>query len=206
MLVPMILKVILLLFLSISKEAIGDQCEEGWEDKVDDGLDCLFFDTTSFTFDIAKQFCANKEANLIELKSEEELNRLSDILDGKRISGLWWGGATKVGGQWKWTKSGEPLGQWIWGKWGSEPGEYFPTSGYTCIGFIKTIWNNGQWKGADIKSNIFKAHTICQKTAPPPLTTTTSPSTKASTSQTTTESTNTTNPSTAFETTSGIGI
>ena len=94
--------------------------------KVDDGL--FFDDTRSITFDIAIQFCANKEANLIDLKSEQELNRLSDILDGKRISGLWWGGATKVGDQWKWTKSGEPLGQWIWGKWGPEPGEYYPNS------------------------------------------------------------------------------
>ena len=201
----MIIRVILL--FSITKEAIGEQCKEGWEDKVDDGLDCLFFDDTrSITFDIAKQFCANKEANLIELKSEQELNRLSDILDGKRISGLWWGGVTKEGGQWKWTKSGEPLGQWLWGKWGPEPGEYYPNSDGTCIGFVKTFWNDDQWKGADIKCNIFKAHTICQKTAPPPPPTssTTTTASTSTTSNTTTAATNTTNPSTTYETTSGI--
>ena len=203
-----LINIILILFTL--DNVIGERCEEGWEDKVDEGLNCLFFgfsDTDYMNHADAKQFCANKEAHLVELKSEEELEVLNKILNVKDQPprSLWWGGATLVGGgQWKWTKSGEPLGQWIWGKWGPEPGEYYPNSDGTCIGFVKTFWNDDQWKGADIKCNIFKAHTICQKTAPPPTSSTTTTASTSTTSNTTTAATNTTNPSTTYETTSGI--
>ena len=186
MLVTMILRVILL--LSLTKEAIGEQCEEGWDDKVDDGLDCLLFDTTSVQYDIAKQFCESKKAHLIELSSEEQLKILSNTLNENYpgVEAWWWGGATKQGGQWKWTTSGELLQQWIWGKWGSQPGENYPNSLNKCFGFVKTAWDNGNWKGADLPCERVRP-TICHKnpeiptTTTTPTTTTSTPTTSATT-------------------------
>ena len=157
---------IILILLTLDN-VIGERCEEGWEDKVDEGLNCLFFgfsDTNYMNHTAAKQFCANKEAHLIELKSEEELNRLSDCLNAKNFeSWAWWGGATKVGGQWKWAVSGELLGHWIWGNWGSQPGEKYPNSDGTCFAFSKTAGNRGKWKGEDRKCDQQQTFTICQK-------------------------------------------
>ena len=177
----------------------GQRCEEGWDDKVDDGLDCLFFDTTSVQYDIAKEFCESKKAHLIELSSKEQLTILSHTLDEKDPNTRWWwGGATKQGGQWKWTTSGELLQQWIWGKWGSQPGENYPNSVYypnTCLRFIKTVWNNDIWKGADKSCKLVSCATICQK-KPKILTTTT----------TTTTATTFTTTSTTSATTSGMHV
>ena len=84
-----LINIILILFTL--DNVIGERCEEGWEDKVDEGLDCLFFGFSDTDYNDymnhadAKQFCANKEAHLIELKSEEQLNRLNDVINAKKL-------------------------------------------------------------------------------------------------------------------------
>ena len=175
----------IILILAVAN-ANGQRCEEGWDDKVDEGLDCLFFDTTGSIHEKSKQFCESKNAHLIELNSVVELKKLSNTLNEKGGALRWWGGATKQGDQWKWTTSGKLLQQWIWGKWGSQSGEYFPTGGGTCFGFLKTDWDNGVWKGADLPCE--RVHpTMCQKkpeiptTSSPTTTTTPSPTTSAAT-------------------------
>ena len=168
----------------------GQRCEEGWDDKVDDGLDCLYFDTTSVQYDIAKQFCESKKAHLIELSSEEQLKILSNTLNENYpgVEAWWWGGATKQGGQWKWTTSGELLQQWIWGKWGSQPGENYPNSRNKCFGFVKTAWDNGNWKGADLPCERVRP-TICYKKPEIPTTTTPTPTTTPTSTPTTSATT-----------------
>ena len=197
------------IFLIITvANANGQRCEEGWDDKVEEGLNCLLFDTTTDTYDNIKQFCASKRAHLIELKSEEELEVLNKILNVKDQPprSLWWGGATLVGGgQWKWTVSGEPLGQWIWGKWGSQAGEYYPTwtIAKQCFNFGKTNWNNGKWKGQDFPCRMQISAAICQK-KPEKLTTSTTTITPIPTTTSTTITPIPTTTSTTSATTSGI--
>ena len=137
----------------------GQRCEEGWDDKVDDGMDCLLFDTTLVDYDRSKEFCENKKAHLIELSSKEQLKILSHTLDEKDPNTRlwWWGGATKQGSQWKWTTSGELLQQWVWG-------DYNPNSVNTCFVFTKTNWNsNDVWKGAAFMCKAKISTAICQK-------------------------------------------
>ena len=166
----------------------GQRCEEGWDDKVDDGMDCLYFDTTSVQYVGAKQFCESKEAHLIELSSEEQLTKINKILNElPSRKWWWWGGATKQGGQWKWTTSGELLQQWIWGKWGSQPDENYPNSRNICFGFVKTAWDNGNWKGADLPCERVRP-TICHKNPEIPTTTTTTTTTPTTTTSTPTTS------------------
>ena len=161
MLLPLLIKIFILLLFK-TDDVKGEHCEEGWEDKVKEGLNCLFFDTMEANYADAKQFCKRKDANLIELKSNEELKLLSLTMNVMGLPGLWWGGASYAGGLWKWKESGQLLEQWIWGKWGSGANEKYPAFGYTCFVFSKGLWNNGEWKGANWLCNQhYKS--ICQK-------------------------------------------
>ena len=152
-----------ILFILFVDDANGQPCEADWEDRVNEGLDCLLFDSSHSNHDKSITFCSGKGANLIGIESEIELTKLSDIMNERRAEGRWWGGATKEGGQWKWTESREPLGPWVWGNWGTLPGEKYPNSDGTCFAFSNTAGNNGKWKGEDRKCDQQQTFTICQK-------------------------------------------
>ena len=80
---------------------LEDPCQgEGWENRVEEGLHCLFFaDHQQPTDrDVAKQFCVKKGAHLIEITSAQQMVKLGNILKTKPRppgAGMWWGGAIR---------------------------------------------------------------------------------------------------------------
>ena len=78
-----------ILFILFVDDANGQPCEADWEDRVNEGLDCLLFDSSHSNHDKSITFCSGKGANLIGIESEIELTKLSDIMIERRAEGRW---------------------------------------------------------------------------------------------------------------------
>ena len=49
-------------------------CEAGWSDGTSVGLGCLYFERgESMTYSDAKQYCNNRDSNLLELETEDQM-------------------------------------------------------------------------------------------------------------------------------------
>ena len=146
-------------------------------------MEKLLFETSEkISFHEAAKFCENRNLQLIEINSADQLkiivNKLKTISDDVEwtywgLSGHtalsyrgWWAGATDEAeeGTWVWTQSGNPVGNFIWfdnqpdNAGGGNGGE-----GEDYLGLINwRNWGNYDYRGHDV-NGVFKLHPLCQQ-------------------------------------------
>ena len=120
---------------------LGCECEDGWLDSRENKLGCLLFESSVRSYSEASQYCEDRNAHLVEVLTQEQLDFLRNHLRNTYGAGIgsctnaatcwcWWGGATKgqnprqkraCGGiescgraYWYWPNSGQQVGNFIW--------------------------------------------------------------------------------------------
>ena len=86
-------------------------CEDiGWVDGESVNLGCLLFLKISKKYSVAKKYCTQNDAHLVEIFSSKQMDflvrKLKSLDEGNRT--YWWGGATdgQEEGAWQWNLAG----------------------------------------------------------------------------------------------------
>ena len=146
--------------MGISKGS--NACNDGWEDASSVDLGYLWFENTTMDYSEAVTFCSDKQAQLVEIETEDQLSYLRNklkifsvnvapiSLDGFPAKPFW-GGATKEGGNdWRWTNSREKVQDFVWGEGA------LGIEDKLC--FIDWL----AYKGADISGD-YRFYLVCQQ-------------------------------------------
>merc|ERR1712179_280220 len=143
---------------SHGEDNVKGNCPSGWMDATYVGMGCLRFDTTkSYTWDKANGFCRTIDGYLVEIRSEEQMEfvrNLLDVLGDNEGVVHWWTSGTDAGleGRWNWAVSLERVGSYTWYNQPTEDEDR------NCQALVKGY----NYKGDDYGcSNSFYA--ICQK-------------------------------------------
>ena len=104
------------------KESLSTLCEDtGWVNGKSVNLGCLWFEKSNMDYYVAENFCAIKEAHLVEILSSDQMDFMAEKLNlhgyGNKTT-FWWGGATDEAkeGTWIWSQSGLEVGPFVWGE------------------------------------------------------------------------------------------
>ncbi|XP_073479355.1 C-type lectin domain family 10 member A-like [Aquarana catesbeiana] len=81
--------------LQKTKSSSNPLCSEGWNHY---GLSCYYLSSDSIPWNASNKECENKEAHLVVINSEEEMNFLRGIANGQYS----WIGLTDADGTWRW--------------------------------------------------------------------------------------------------------
>merc|ERR1712183_826761 len=101
-------------------EGIKNPCEEGWIQATWVDMGCLLFDSgTTLTWEAACYHCQTKDAALVEITTEEQLEFLKmelTALDDHITNSNWWTAGTDIGreGKWIWIESLAPVTDFVW--------------------------------------------------------------------------------------------
>merc|ERR1711915_397056 len=108
----------------------------------------------------AVRHCQDKEANLVEIFTEYQLDFVRmelDMLDDHEDPKWWWTGGNDIGreGNWKWLVSSAPVGDFIWISG-------FPQGGNSrnCLDLVP---NSYEYMAADSFCTNENLYPICQK-------------------------------------------
>ena len=112
-----VLLILVSAFCPVAKE--DSVCDDRWHDGSHLHMGCLLISkqTPFSTYSEAVAFCGRKNAHLVEIMTQEQLNFIREILMlvDKNGSSNWWGGATeKEDGSWMWTRSNNPVMEFVW--------------------------------------------------------------------------------------------
>ena len=115
-----VLLILVSAFCPVAKE--DSVCDDRWHDGSHLHMGCLLISkqTPFSTYSEAVAFCGRKNAHLVEIMTQEQLNFIREILkmvdkNGSSKSSNWWGGATeKEDGSWMWTRSNIPVLEFVW--------------------------------------------------------------------------------------------
>ena len=95
-------------------------CEDiGWVNGESVNLGCLLFLKRSKKYSVAKKYCTQNDAHLVEIFSPKQMdflvNKLKSLDEGNRT--YWWGGATdeQEEGAWQWSLAGTKVESFVWG-------------------------------------------------------------------------------------------
>ena len=141
-------------------------CNKDWEDADNVGLGYLWIEKSQkMNYADAKTFCENKNANLIEIESQDQMNfikvklkSVSESMDPDQGGDIyWWGGATDVEmeGTWKWTQSGRTVDSYVWAE-GQPDSAHGGVENYFCF------WNKKGYLGNDCGGSL-KTFPLCQR-------------------------------------------
>merc|ERR1712083_122271 len=97
-----------------------NECETGWIQAAHVGMGCLLFDSFSaLPWLDAVRHCEDKEANLVEIFTEYQLDFVRselDMLDDHEDARVWWTGGNDIEeeGQWRWLVSHAREEDFLW--------------------------------------------------------------------------------------------
>ena len=158
---------ILLAYLANSVRSNNDVpiCNKDWEDADNVSLGYLWIEKSQkMNYTDAKSFCENKNANLIEIESQQQMDFITEKLTTVGISMqsqdiFWWGGATdeEEEGTWKWTQSGATFdsSSFVWAV-GQPDNAHGGVEHYFCF------WNKEGYLGNDCGGSL-ETFPLCQR-------------------------------------------
>ena len=124
-------------------------CEIGWIQNPSISRSCYRFFSSNKTWDDARSYCQNLEAELASVSS----NEINVFLTNLTQKGCWIGGY-KEGSTWQWTDGST----WEYTNWGRGQPDNF---GKTQDKIQFNVGGLGKWD--DVEGHLYNLHFICEK-------------------------------------------